>query len=380
MVFGLLCRWACNICSYLYPAYASYKALSLHPESSPEAMAQVERWLMYWAVVGTWTAVEAIIGWTITWMPFYSLIKTFVLLSLSLPQFEASTYIYRSHLSPFFQEHEQDIDAFLASSRSRAGFALVESVGWIWQKAKAQFNITLPDEQLQAAAMLAQNQGQGRPNEGGYPAQDVHQPPTLSDPASGALQTAFHFMSNYAGRYMPVALTALSAATASAKGQAGEAQGGASSNITPQSRAIQMPQQMSMPVPVPTPPVHQQQSDPSLRSRAFMHASNNNSAGQYPSLNNLKQQQQYQALSSARSPPQGFSGRSASGPAGPGGISQSSSRSSDESLGSRYEGYEQIGKDELQDMNKSRSGMQGKSNWFGWGGPAGMNDDRNKID
>lgn len=179
---------------------------------------------------------------------------------------------------------------------------------------------------------------------------------------------------------MPVALTALSAATASAKGQAGEAQGGASSNITPQSRAIQMPQQMSMPVPVPTPPVHQQQSDPSLRSRAFMHASNNNSAGQYPSLNNLKQQQQYQALSSARSPPQGFSGRSASGPAGPGGISQSSSRSSDESLGSRYEGYEQIGKDELQDMNKSRSGMQGKSNWFGWGGPAGMNDDRNKID
>lgn len=56
---------------------------------------------------------------------------------------QASTYIYRSHLSPFFQEHEQDIDAFLASSRSRAGFALVESVGWIWQKAKAQFNVSL---------------------------------------------------------------------------------------------------------------------------------------------------------------------------------------------------------------------------------------------
>ncbi|KAE8542387.1 hypothetical protein D1P53_001164 [Cryptococcus gattii VGV] len=340
-------------------------------------MAQVERWLMYWAVVGAWTAIEAIIGWTITWIPFYSLIKTFVLLSLSLPQFEASTYIYRSHLSPFFQEHEGDIDAFLASSRSRAGVALVESVGWIWQKAKAQLNIMLPEEELQAAAMLAQNQGQDRP---GYPAQDVHQPPTLSDPASGAIQTAMHLVSNYAARYMPVAITALSAATASAKGQAGQAQGSVSSSITQQSRETQMPQQMSMPVPTMTPPVHQQKSDPSLRSRAFMHASNNDNAGQYPSLNNLKQQQQYQALSSARSPPQGFSTRSASGPAGPERMSHSSSRSSDESLGSRYEGYEQIRKDELQDMNNSRPDAQGRKSWFGWVGPTGMNDDRDKID
>lgn len=179
---------------------------------------------------------------------------------------------------------------------------------------------------------------------------------------------------------MPVALTALSAATASAKGQAGQAQGSFSSNITQQSRETQMPQQTSMPVPTMTPPVHQQKSDPSLRSRAFMHASNDDNAGPYPSLNNLKQQQQYQALSSARSPPQGFSSGSASGPAGPARMSLSSSRSSDESLGSTYEGYEQIRKDELQNMNNSRPDVQGRKSWFGWGGPAGMNDGRNKID
>ncbi len=56
-----------NICSFLYPAYASYKALSIHPQSDPVAGQQVERWLMYWAVVGTWTAVEAVVGWTFTW-------------------------------------------------------------------------------------------------------------------------------------------------------------------------------------------------------------------------------------------------------------------------------------------------------------------------
>lgn len=61
-------------------------------------------------------------------------------------------------------------------------------------------------------------------------------------------------------------------------------------------------------------------------------------------------------------------------------MSQSSSRSSDESLGSRYEGYEQIRKDELQDMNNSRPDVQGRKSWFGWAGPTGMNDDRDKID
>jgi hypothetical protein len=56
-----------NICCFLYPAYASYKALSTSPANTPEADVLVERWLMYWAVVGTWTAVEAVVGWTFTW-------------------------------------------------------------------------------------------------------------------------------------------------------------------------------------------------------------------------------------------------------------------------------------------------------------------------
>lgn len=56
-----------NVCCFLYPAYASYKALSIRPESSEEANEQVKRWLMYWAVIGSWTAVEMVVGWTFTW-------------------------------------------------------------------------------------------------------------------------------------------------------------------------------------------------------------------------------------------------------------------------------------------------------------------------
>jgi receptor expression-enhancing protein 1/2/3/4 len=54
----------------LYPAYASYKALSATPVSNPEATRDVERWLMYWSVVGTWTGLEGLAGFLFTWYVF----------------------------------------------------------------------------------------------------------------------------------------------------------------------------------------------------------------------------------------------------------------------------------------------------------------------
>lgn len=70
---GLLLTRNSNVCCFLYPAYASYKALTYpDPVQDPSGnggveRSGVERWLMYWAVVGTWTAVEAVAGWTFTW-------------------------------------------------------------------------------------------------------------------------------------------------------------------------------------------------------------------------------------------------------------------------------------------------------------------------
>lgn len=105
---------------FLYPAYASYKALSL-PSSTLESERALERWLMYWAVVGSWTAIEAVVGFTFNWyvfasgfgswhctpslvlntggiiidgvlcrLPFYNIIKSMVFAFLALPQSEVS--------------------------------------------------------------------------------------------------------------------------------------------------------------------------------------------------------------------------------------------------------------------------------------------------
>lgn len=65
-VFAAQLTLPSNIFCFLYPAYASYKALST-PSIDPAGDILIERWLMYWAVVGTWTGVEALAGWLFTW-------------------------------------------------------------------------------------------------------------------------------------------------------------------------------------------------------------------------------------------------------------------------------------------------------------------------
>ena len=48
--------------AYLYPGYASYKTLSQRPANE----ADIERWLMYWSVIGCVVAAESA-EWLINW-------------------------------------------------------------------------------------------------------------------------------------------------------------------------------------------------------------------------------------------------------------------------------------------------------------------------
>ncbi|KAH6903169.1 receptor expression-enhancing protein 4 [Coprinopsis sp. MPI-PUGE-AT-0042] len=99
MLFYLTSRIVSATAAFLYPGYASYKTLSQRPASEEE----LERWLMYWSCPG--------LQWIISWIPFYYTLKTLFLLYLSLPQTKGSTYLYITHLQPFFHSHESQIDA-----------------------------------------------------------------------------------------------------------------------------------------------------------------------------------------------------------------------------------------------------------------------------
>ena len=110
------------VCAFLYPAYSSYKTLSKRPASETD----LERWLMYWSVLGVILATEYVAEWLVRWyvgisstlnrrrrvnrtltqhsfsstsdarkfrVPFYWLIKMMFLLYLALPQTQVGSSV-----------------------------------------------------------------------------------------------------------------------------------------------------------------------------------------------------------------------------------------------------------------------------------------------
>ncbi|TFK67650.1 hypothetical protein BDN72DRAFT_89802 [Pluteus cervinus] len=130
MLFFFTSRLISSIAAFLYPGYASYKTLSQRPASEEE----LERWLMYWSVLGCIVGVEYVAEWAISWIPLYYTTKTIFLLYLALPQTRGSSYLYINHLQPFFHNHESQIDATLASLKARLYAFVQEKFRTLWDQ------------------------------------------------------------------------------------------------------------------------------------------------------------------------------------------------------------------------------------------------------
>ncbi|KZT30719.1 hypothetical protein NEOLEDRAFT_1083032 [Neolentinus lepideus HHB14362 ss-1] len=102
--------------AFFLPCYSTFKALAHRPLSEPE----LERWAMYWCVVGAFVTVEYAVEWLVDWFPFYYEIKMLFLLFLSLPQTEGSTYVYKTYVEPFFTAKEANIDSGIEAAKTNA--------------------------------------------------------------------------------------------------------------------------------------------------------------------------------------------------------------------------------------------------------------------
>ncbi|KAG5728141.1 Receptor expression-enhancing protein 4 [Termitomyces sp. T112] len=154
MLLYLAARIVSSATAFLYPGYASYKTLSQRPASEEE----IERWLMYWSVLGCIVGVEYLFEWLVSWIPFYYSLKSLFLLYLALPQTQGASYIYTAHLQPFFHAHERQIDNTLAQLKARAYRFVQDRLRALWDAATA----SLQGQQPNAAG--AQQQ---QPNTGG---------------------------------------------------------------------------------------------------------------------------------------------------------------------------------------------------------------------
>jgi len=81
---------------------------------------------MYWVVLGIIAAAEMTVEWVVNWIPFYYEIKTVLIIWLTLPQIQGSTFIYLTYIHPFLASHEAQIDASLADAKEKAKMAGVD--------------------------------------------------------------------------------------------------------------------------------------------------------------------------------------------------------------------------------------------------------------
>jgi len=182
MLFYFTFRIISATAAFLYPGYASYKTLSQRPASEEE----LERWLMYWSVLGCIVSVEYVAEWLVSWLPFYYAFKTIFLLYLALPQTAGASYLYQSHLRPFFAEHESQIDSALAQFKAYIYSSLQRFLRTAWDHVSAtlrQMNVPAP---AGSEAPLAEQA-----------ATHTGAPPSLGDPVSGPAQLVQGLWTNY---------------------------------------------------------------------------------------------------------------------------------------------------------------------------------------
>ncbi|KEP46355.1 TB2/DP1, HVA22 family containing protein [Rhizoctonia solani 123E] len=146
MLFYVFLRIVSISGSVVYPTYASYKTLSKRPTQESE----LERWLMYWSVMGFVAGIEMVAEWLIRWIPLYYYLKTIFLMYLALPQTQGATSLYTNRLHPLLQHYEPQIDASTARLRSKAYDFVRAKFQELWARI---INAPLPNPNAPAPTM-----------------------------------------------------------------------------------------------------------------------------------------------------------------------------------------------------------------------------------
>ncbi|KAF3349197.1 Protein ERP1 [Verticillium dahliae VDG2] len=113
-MFDIFAHLLSSVASFLFPLFASYKALKT---SDP---AQLTPWLMYWVVLACVLLVESWTEWFLGWIPFHAYLRLFFLLYLVLPQTQGARLLYETYVHPFLEDNETQIEAFIADLHDRA--------------------------------------------------------------------------------------------------------------------------------------------------------------------------------------------------------------------------------------------------------------------
>ncbi|KAK8797000.1 hypothetical protein WA538_000226 [Blastocystis sp. DL] len=93
-VFTLGCKVLGNFIVFLYPVYASFKAIKSNNKDDDT------QWLTYWVIYGLLSVIESV-GFITALIPYYSLIRVVALVLCFLPQVQGAKFVYDKVLYPY---------------------------------------------------------------------------------------------------------------------------------------------------------------------------------------------------------------------------------------------------------------------------------------
>ncbi|KAL7584888.1 hypothetical protein Lser_V15G45767 [Lactuca serriola] len=100
---NIVIKTACCTVGVALPVYSTFKAIEAKDPN------EQHKWLLYWAVYGSFSVGEIFADRFISWFPLYYHIKFAFLAWLQLPT-SGAKQLYMNHLLPFLSNHEARLD------------------------------------------------------------------------------------------------------------------------------------------------------------------------------------------------------------------------------------------------------------------------------
>jgi receptor expression-enhancing protein 5/6 len=104
---GYFSEVVCNLAGFIYPVYASYKAI-LSPSTEDDT-----QWLTYWVIYGFLTVGESFTSFVVSRLPLYQVAKVLFLLWCFLPYTQGAQVIFQRFVRPFMASVEKPADDLL---------------------------------------------------------------------------------------------------------------------------------------------------------------------------------------------------------------------------------------------------------------------------